>query len=177
MHDLTQISRRGKYCITLSVLYPLPQSEKLCPNPPCCRDKAGQGGVAWWERFFPRHTVQLSVFQHLRCDGHWSCPHARLLWLLASPRSCRQGGIGFHNPSFQAPTRLLEGEECARENIPTAVKRHSFLCPFLGQPFLHHSRGLAGSTRCNQPRVTLGCLCPPSLPLLQIIAIMISRLL
>lgn len=83
------------------------------------------------------------------------------------------GGIVFHNPSFQAPTRLLEGEECAGENIPTAVKRHSFLCPFPDWPFL-----LIGSTRWSLPRVTSPC--HPGVPLpscVQIIAVGISRLL
>lgn len=82
----------------------------------------------------PSLIISVSCLQH---DGHWSCLCARLLCLLASPQSCQQGEIAFHNPSFQAPTRLLEGEECAEENIPTAVKRHSFPYPFLGWPFLH----------------------------------------
>lgn len=72
-----------------------------------------------------------------------------VLWI-PIPSSCEAAGgegIGFHNPSFQAATRLLEGEECAGENVPVAVKRHSFLSSF-------------------PPRVTLGCLCPPGLPFL-----------
>lgn len=68
----------------------------------------------------------------LQRDGHWSCLHTRLLYLLASPQTCQQGETAFHNLSFQAPIRFLEGEECAGEDIPTAVKRHSFPCPFLG---------------------------------------------
>lgn len=54
-------------------------------------------------------------------------------------------GSNWVSQPFQAPARLLEGEECARENIPTAVKRHDFLYSF-------------------PPHVTLGCLCPPGLP-------------
>lgn len=102
--------------------------------------------------------------QCLQWAGRWSCLPVRLLWPLASPHSCRRGGIGFHNPSFQAPTRLLEGEECAGENIPTAVKRHSFLCPFLGWPFLHPSRHppSAGNTCQSQLRVTCPCHHPVS---------------
>lgn len=135
IRDLTQISR-GKYCIMMStprILCPsLGRSESIL-----MQGQARPGRRCMVGKAFSSPPSLIVSVSCLQCDGHWSCLRAGLLCLLASPQSCQQGETAFHNPSLQAPTRLLEGEECAGENIPTAVKRHSFPCPFLGWPFLH----------------------------------------
>lgn len=172
MHDLTQISRRGKYCITLHVLYPLPQSESSAQVHPAARTSQAREEVYGGKGFLLATQFNyrcLGIWNVMDagpapmqgCSGHWR-PH----------RAASREELGFTTHLSRLPQDYWRKRNVPEKISQLLLKGTAFSAPFrdghssTAPDTLLQLAAPTGASPVSPPRLTLGCLCPPGLPLM-----------